>query len=79
MAVFTGSPAFQDNGNGTFTVTMGPYAFVYDKQILLDIAAGKYKNPDMLIGAFIDFCLRNNVTLTFSAMATALSAATFKW
>ncbi len=79
MAVFTGSPSFVDNGDGTFHVQMGPWGFNYEKQRLIDISNGLEKNPDMLMGAFIDFVLRNGVTLTFPAMATALHAATFKW
>lgn len=78
-AVFTGSPSFTDNGDGTFHVQMGPWGFDYSKQDIIDISNGLQKNPDMLIGAFIDFILRNNVTLTFPAIATALHAATFKW
>ncbi len=78
-AVFTGSPTFTDNGDGTFHVQMGPYGFDYPKQRIIDISNGLEKSPDMLIGAFIDFILRNNVTLTFPAIATALHAATFKW
>ncbi len=79
MAVFTGSPVITDNGDGTFHVQMGPWGFDYEKQVVLDIAAGKYKDREMLIGAFIDFILRSNTTLTFAAIRTALQAATFKW
>ncbi len=79
MAVFTGSPVITDNGDGTFHVQMGPYGFDHSKQDIIDISNGLVKSQDMLIGAFIDFILRNNVTLTFAAIRTALQAATFKW
>ncbi len=79
MAVFTGSPVITDNGDGTFHVQMGPYGFDYRKQDVLDLASGNSKNPDVLIGAFADYILRNNVTLTFAAIRTALQNATFKW
>ncbi len=79
MPVFTGSPTFTDNGDGTFNVQMGPYGFTYSKQQIIDLGNGNYKDPNMLIGAFVDYVLRNGVTLTFPAMATALHAVTFKW
>ncbi len=79
MAVYTGSPVITDNGDGTFHVQMGPWGFDYSKQQVIDISNGLYKEPNLLIGAFIDFILRNNVTLSFAAIRTALQAATFKW
>ncbi len=79
MPVFTSSPVITDNGDGTFHIQMGPYGFDRSKQEMIDLSNGLYKNPDMLIGAFADFILRNNVTLTFAAIRTALQAATFKW
>ncbi len=79
MSIFTGSPVITDNGDGTFHVQMGPWGFDRSKQAMIDIANGLSKDPDLLIGEFIDFILRNNVTLTFAAIRTALQAATFKW
>ncbi len=79
MAVFTGSPVITDNGDGTFHVQMGPWGFDRRKQDIIDLANGNSKDPDMLIGAFLDFILRSNTTLTFAAIRTALQAATFKW
>ncbi len=79
MAVFTGTPALSDNGDGTFHVQMGPWGFDYQKQKVIDLGNGLYKDPEMLIGAFIDDILRNNVTLTFAAMATFLQSRTYKW
>ncbi len=79
MSVFTGSPVITDNGDSTFHVQMGPWGFDRSKQEIIDLSNGLYKNQDMLIGAFVDFILRNNTTLTFAAIRTSLQAATFKW
>lgn len=78
-AVWTGSPVITNNGDGTFRVQMGPWGFDYSLQQITDILNGLHKDPDLLIGAFIDYLLRNNVALNFSAMKTALEAAIFKW
>ncbi len=78
-ALYTGSPVLSDNGDGTFHVQMGPWGFDYSKQRIIDLGNGLEKNPDMLIGAFLDDILRNNVTLTFPAMATWLQSRVFKW
>lgn len=78
-AVWTGSPVLTDNGDGTFHVQMGPWGFNYSKQQIIDIANGLHKNPDLLIGAMLDTILRNNVTLTFPAMAAFVQSQVYKW